>query len=147
MLFFFFFSSRRRHTRSLCDWSSDVCSSDLIIERLIGQLGDLRAVRLHDERLEETGISRAGKSDELTGDGCPTVESSLRHWSHWGWGVARRNDQNHRRPARKSLRCERHKAPLKKETGQASSSLSRFRDLLPSRHRRPKRGRLGDQRI
>src|SRR5947207_15140739 len=28
--FFFFFSSRRRHTRSLCDWSSDVCSSDLL---------------------------------------------------------------------------------------------------------------------
>src|SRR5947207_2435932 len=27
--FGFFFSSRRRHTRSLCDWSSDVCSSDL----------------------------------------------------------------------------------------------------------------------
>src|SRR5476649_1256435 len=27
--FRFFFSSRRRHTRSLCDWSSDVCSSDL----------------------------------------------------------------------------------------------------------------------
>src|SRR5204863_7115197 len=26
---FFFFSSRRRHTRSLRDWSSDVCSSDL----------------------------------------------------------------------------------------------------------------------
>src|SRR5438132_8725670 len=23
-----FFSSRRRHTISLCDWSSDVCSSD-----------------------------------------------------------------------------------------------------------------------
>src|SRR5438034_2505466 len=29
-ILFFFFSSRRRHTRSLCDWSSDVCSSDLI---------------------------------------------------------------------------------------------------------------------
>src|SRR5438034_4440248 len=28
-LILFFFSSRRRHTRSLCDWSSDVCSSDL----------------------------------------------------------------------------------------------------------------------
>src|SRR5206468_9960296 len=27
---FFFFSSRRRHTRSDRDWSSDVCSSDLI---------------------------------------------------------------------------------------------------------------------
>src|SRR5882762_6913887 len=25
----FFFSSRRRHTRFKCDWSSDVCSSDL----------------------------------------------------------------------------------------------------------------------
>src|SRR2546430_11374738 len=28
-LLFFFFSSRRRHTRFDCDWSSDVCSSDL----------------------------------------------------------------------------------------------------------------------
>src|SRR5690242_20775800 len=28
-LFLFFFSSRRRHTRLTCDWSSDVCSSDL----------------------------------------------------------------------------------------------------------------------
>src|SRR6266478_2859068 len=28
-IFFFFFSSRRRHTRFDCDWSSDVCSSDL----------------------------------------------------------------------------------------------------------------------
>src|SRR5260370_26137657 len=27
----FFFSSRRRHTRFKCDWSSDVCSSDLVI--------------------------------------------------------------------------------------------------------------------
>src|SRR6266536_5604094 len=30
IIFFFFFSSRRRHTRSTRDWSSDVCSSDLI---------------------------------------------------------------------------------------------------------------------
>src|SRR2546430_6075024 len=29
MLIIFFFSSRRRHTRFDCDWSSDVCSSDL----------------------------------------------------------------------------------------------------------------------
>src|SRR5437588_10708256 len=32
----FFFSSRRRHTRSLCDWSSDVCSSDL--EAAVGRV-------------------------------------------------------------------------------------------------------------
>src|SRR2546427_9884200 len=30
----FFFSSRRRHTRFDCDWSSDVCSSDLGMKTL-----------------------------------------------------------------------------------------------------------------
>src|SRR5215475_1158921 len=36
-IFFFFFSSRRRHTRFSRDWSSDVCSSDLLVVRdLIG---------------------------------------------------------------------------------------------------------------
>src|SRR6266850_2919244 len=30
LFFFFFFSSRRRHTRLQGDWSSDVCSSDLL---------------------------------------------------------------------------------------------------------------------
>src|SRR5690242_21130853 len=37
---FFFFSSRRRHTRLTCDWSSDVCSSDLrsaaILQKSLG---------------------------------------------------------------------------------------------------------------
>src|SRR5688572_8858476 len=33
-MFFFFFSSRRRHTRFDCDWSSDVCSSDLGVQGL-----------------------------------------------------------------------------------------------------------------
>src|SRR6266446_6112675 len=31
MKFIFFFSSRRRHTRLQGDWSSDVCSSDLVV--------------------------------------------------------------------------------------------------------------------
>src|SRR2546426_2856179 len=31
IFFFFFFSSRRRHTRLQGDWSSDVCSSDLLM--------------------------------------------------------------------------------------------------------------------
>src|SRR5215813_11416301 len=30
LIFCFFFSSRRRHTRCGRDWSSDVCSSDLV---------------------------------------------------------------------------------------------------------------------
>src|SRR5207253_4298526 len=33
-LVFFFFSSRRRHTRWPRDWSSDVCSSDLVLGEL-----------------------------------------------------------------------------------------------------------------
>src|SRR5437867_12962933 len=37
---FFFFSSRRRHTRSYGDWSSDVCSSDLVGKgEIVGFLG------------------------------------------------------------------------------------------------------------
>src|SRR3990167_10123701 len=34
---FIFFSSRRRHTRFDCDWSSDVCSSDLDRSKWKGQ--------------------------------------------------------------------------------------------------------------
>src|SRR6266516_408575 len=45
--FFFFFSSRRRHTRSYGDWSSDVCSSDLLF-----------MVR----RLERTGSDTLGRT-------------------------------------------------------------------------------------
>src|SRR5256886_7370244 len=36
-LFIFFFSSRRRHTRFDCDWSSDVCSSDLALDQAKAQ--------------------------------------------------------------------------------------------------------------
>src|SRR5256886_7599255 len=42
--YFFFFSSRRRHTRFACDWSSDVCSSDLVEL----ELGGLDAFEVHD---------------------------------------------------------------------------------------------------
>src|SRR6266481_3498399 len=35
---FLFFSSRRRHTRWNCDWSSDVCSSDLVLRTVHPQL-------------------------------------------------------------------------------------------------------------
>ena len=43
--FFFFFSSRRRHTRCSRDWSSDVCSSDLI-ETSRGNLYDYECLNL-----------------------------------------------------------------------------------------------------
>src|SRR5260221_787162 len=51
----FLCSSRRRHTRSLCDWSSDVCSSDLWdIE------AHLTDIKNHDFSLK-TGVRRAGQ--------------------------------------------------------------------------------------
>src|SRR3712207_9127753 len=37
-MLFFFFSSRRRHTRYWRDWSSDVCSSDLL-DDVAGRVG------------------------------------------------------------------------------------------------------------
>src|SRR5207247_6338396 len=46
--FFFFFSSRRRHTRSTRDWSSDVCSSDLCLERHC--IMDRRTLRMTSSR-------------------------------------------------------------------------------------------------
>src|SRR5437868_15338715 len=57
---FFFFSSRRRHTRSKRDWSSDVCSSDLL---LIGEgwvtASPSRVRRPHTMRPTETAVRGA----------------------------------------------------------------------------------------
>src|SRR5687768_18112235 len=52
--FFFFFSSRRRHTRCSRDWSSDVCSSDLIRDR-VGRLINFR----HARYVRLRGVDRA----------------------------------------------------------------------------------------
>src|SRR5689334_23867056 len=50
---FFFFSSRRRHTRWNCDWSSDVCSSDLELAPAGGSL-PYGATKRWGEQLLET---------------------------------------------------------------------------------------------
>src|SRR5436309_14393286 len=53
MFLFFFFSSRRRHTRFSRDWSSDVCSSDLVaypetLARAVAAInGDSRVITGH----------------------------------------------------------------------------------------------------
>src|SRR3989338_6505787 len=44
----FFFSSRRRHTRWNCDWSSDVCSSDLLhFVKMVGNVGQKSGRHIH----------------------------------------------------------------------------------------------------
>src|SRR2546430_13333616 len=82
--FFFFFSSRRRHTRFDCDWSSDVCSSDLVPQavlslkqgfgRLIRAKTDRGVLALLDTRLQRMpygkifleSLPRYGMTHELT---------------------------------------------------------------------------------
>src|SRR5882672_4188615 len=75
--FLFFFSSRRRHTRSLCDWSSDVCSSDLqqaessrqfaesmnLMSQEIGRIfGEMDLTRTQAQW--EKAVSQAGSMEE-----------------------------------------------------------------------------------
>src|SRR6266481_2742245 len=77
---FFFFSSRRRHTRWNCDWSSDVCSSDLpgcgaknvepgAIERLKIRFNETglksRRVEIGTDEDEQEAMYERGWSDGL----------------------------------------------------------------------------------
>src|SRR6266480_7484286 len=77
-MFFFFFSSRRRHTRLTCDWSSDVCSSDL--DRVRDVRGELDRRRLvHGRRRGDhpcgagapgPRLSQGGRRSRPRGGGC-----------------------------------------------------------------------------
>src|SRR5256885_8929042 len=62
-VYLFFFSSRRRHTRLQGDWSSDVCSSDLL-SRLEGGQRDSSCGRRRgiDDGLERRLVARDRKS-------------------------------------------------------------------------------------
>src|SRR5690606_15540445 len=50
----FFFSSRRRHTRFSRDWSSDVCSSDLMMRR---EKGSTRPPLTEEQRRKKPPVS------------------------------------------------------------------------------------------
>src|SRR5438132_4829225 len=65
VFFFFFFSSRRRHTRSLCDWSSDVCSSDL--EKLCFFPLPRLLCPMRDEGAERSRVFRAAYRPQTPG--------------------------------------------------------------------------------
>src|SRR2546430_9651196 len=51
-LVLYFFSSRRRHTRFDCDWSSDVCSSDLMASDSSEWIQD-RAIQENDQQYDD----------------------------------------------------------------------------------------------
>src|SRR5690625_742883 len=68
---FFFFSSRRRHTRWPRDWSSDVCSSDLIIGALAVEDKVRPESRAAVRALQDRGVKVA----MITGDATQVAEA------------------------------------------------------------------------
>src|SRR5438309_4406380 len=61
----FFFSSRRRHTRWNCDWSSDVCSSDLVPSETVTTNWRTRfVVTVSDGTVKSDAAYRALRSEE-----------------------------------------------------------------------------------
>src|SRR5256885_11669084 len=73
---FFFFSSRRRHTRLQGDWSSDVCSSDLVRERSAPR--PARRADLPGRRSARRGRAEEGHLPEACGLGDGEGEPVLR---------------------------------------------------------------------
>src|SRR6266481_5136293 len=72
-LIFFFFSSRRRHTRWNCDWSSDVCSSDL----------DVGRYREQEQQDRDDLLARRGVCEPAHGKRCDRrAEESFREPDH-----------------------------------------------------------------
>src|SRR5438132_612772 len=62
---YYFFSSRRRHTISLCDWSSDVCSSDLTLTFRSG-IAPSDVTLLHPSSSSDLVLSINGTADKVT---------------------------------------------------------------------------------
>src|SRR6267143_4216620 len=63
-LCYFFFSSRRRHTRWNCDWSSDVCSSDLVATSAVREAANGRAFADAIEGVTGRGVQVVSGDDE-----------------------------------------------------------------------------------
>src|SRR6185369_8953416 len=88
----FFFSSRRRHTRFKCDWSSDVCSSDLI-ERSRNQpaLWPAAAPRDSARARHQTQVAapgRTGRWIESVRAGRPDESDSADQGTIWAYDFA-----------------------------------------------------------
>src|SRR5438477_10229862 len=68
----FFFSSRRRHTRLTCDWSSDVCSSDLVKSQMEVGAGNESGDHAGTRERPDVGV---GDVVQMVGGGCVKLDS------------------------------------------------------------------------
>src|SRR5215471_107039 len=59
----FFFSSRRRHTRSLRDWSSDVCSSDLSVNESVERAA-YKGIVHGTDRQQRLAVEISGQTED-----------------------------------------------------------------------------------
>src|SRR5260370_30716443 len=79
--FIFFFSSRRRHTRFKCDWSSDVCSSDLRygyeFSLVFLDLDHFKAV--NDTHGHLTGSKLLAEIGQVLRDNCRLIDFAFRY--------------------------------------------------------------------
>src|SRR5205809_3286692 len=78
LLCFFFFSSRRRHTRCSRDWSSDVCSSDLVCRLPGSRAGSCPNTTFGTRLNERTMPPRAAVKSRRVRRGTSIVRSSRR---------------------------------------------------------------------
>src|SRR2546430_9980881 len=79
-LYVFFFSSRRRHTRFDCDWSSDVCSSDLASEKKCHSTGWPLAMKLCQSGPWIAGVAMKSLPAANTSEAHVSVRASLNAW-------------------------------------------------------------------
>src|SRR5688572_33171247 len=106
----FFFSSRRRHTRFDCDWSSDVCSSDLRKWLAV-------AARLErTERPEEERLSEPFRTQR------PSADFSVLGRTRWDMASVRLSRSEERRVGKEwrsrwSAELAQEKKSLRQEVG------------------------------
>src|SRR5438270_4130478 len=82
----FFLSSRRRHTIFVCDWSSDVCSSDLVADDLLDRTAE---VDVDEVRLEQLGNHGGGPGHDRSEERRVGKEGRSRMKSCSGFDIQR----------------------------------------------------------
>src|SRR2546427_4896135 len=105
---FFFFSSRRRHTRFDCDWSSDVCSSDLAARRAVART--LSRSLSETEPRSDSACTRCSSAAARSDSACAAARparlapSVARFWA-WVWSALRSEEHTSELQSQSNLVC------------------------------------------